>query len=85
MIVAFIRKVFWFFTMGLIWLFVFSLPIGHDKQLFSVGYYYVVDTKPVKFFEDISEKSVLFLTKTMFDLATDLVDKMDVKHPSKKS
>lgn len=41
------RNISIFFGLGLVWLFVFSLPVGKGKTLYSVLNYYVVDTRPV--------------------------------------
>ena len=37
-----------FFGMGVVWLFVFSIPIGKGKSIYEVLHYYVVDTRPVQ-------------------------------------
>lgn len=41
------RNISIFFGMGLLWLFLFSLPVGKGKSLYEVMHYYVVDTRPV--------------------------------------
>ncbi len=41
------RNVSIFFGMGVLWLFLFALPVGKGKSLYEVMHYYVVDTRPV--------------------------------------
>lgn len=36
-----------FLFYGLIWLFIFSCPVGKSKKLFDLGHEYIVDSKPV--------------------------------------
>jgi hypothetical protein len=36
-----------FIGLGLVWLFLFSLPVGKGKNLFELLTFYVVDTRPV--------------------------------------
>lgn len=45
-----IRNLITFLIFGFVWLFLFSMPVGHGKRLFDVGYYYFVDTRPVHWF-----------------------------------
>jgi len=41
------RHVSIFFGLGLLWLFLFAMPVGKGKSLYEVLHYYVVDTRPV--------------------------------------
>lgn len=43
-----IRNFISFLIFGFVWLFLFSIPVGHGRVLFDVGHYYFVDTKPVR-------------------------------------
>jgi hypothetical protein len=43
----FLKKLVIFLIFGMIWLFIFSIPISGDKKFFQVSYYYIVDTRPV--------------------------------------
>jgi len=42
------RSLFSFLLFGFVWLFVFSIPVGHNRLLFDVGHYYFVETAPVR-------------------------------------
>lgn len=42
-----VRNVALFFGLGLVWLFVFALPVGKGKSVYEVMHYYIVDTRPV--------------------------------------
>lgn len=42
------RNLISFLVFGFVWLFLFSIPVGHNRILFDVGHYYFVDTKPVR-------------------------------------
>ncbi len=38
-----------FLVYGIIWLFIFSIPVqGGSKKLFDLGQHYIVDSRPVK-------------------------------------
>jgi hypothetical protein len=41
-----------FFGLGILWLFLFSLPVGKGKSLYEVLHYYIVDTQPVHWIVD---------------------------------
>lgn len=36
-----------FLFYGFIWLFIFSIPVGHSKKLFDLGYEHIVDSDVV--------------------------------------
>jgi|GEM_PF-627308 len=36
-----------FFGLGLLWLFLFAIPVGKGRNLHDVLHYYLVDTRPV--------------------------------------
>lgn len=80
MLYTFLQKIMAFFIMGLVWLFLFSIPVGHHKQFYHVGYFYIVDTKPIHVTENAIDKSLNFIVKNMLNVATKLVDKMDSSH-----
>ena len=42
-----VRNISIFFGLGLLWLFLFALPIGKGKTLHGILHYYLVDTRPV--------------------------------------
>jgi hypothetical protein len=37
-----------FLLTGVIWLFLFSFPIGHGKTLFQLGQHYIINTTPIQ-------------------------------------
>jgi hypothetical protein len=41
------KKIGLFLAMGLVWLFLFSLPMGKGRSVYQVLHHYIVDTKPV--------------------------------------
>lgn len=41
------KKAGTFIIFGLIWLFLFSIPVGQGKVLFDVASYYIVSSRPV--------------------------------------
>ena len=66
-----------FFISGLIWLFIFSIPVGHEgKKLYSVGYFYLVDTKPVHFVTHFLFSAANKTEKTASEVVNDVVDKV---------
>lgn len=42
-----LRNSMLFVTFGILWLFIFSVPVGTSKSVFDVAHYYIVDTRPV--------------------------------------
>lgn len=42
-----IRNSIMFISLGFVWLFLFSIPVGNGKNVFNVAHFYIVDTKPV--------------------------------------
>lgn len=42
-----LRKVLIGLGYGFFWLFVFSIPVGMQRKLFDVAWFYIVDTTPV--------------------------------------
>ncbi len=42
-----IRNSIMFISLGFVWLFLFSIPVGKNKSVFDVAHFYIVDTKPV--------------------------------------
>ncbi len=76
------RGVAHFFIHGLIWLFLFSIPVGHHgKRFFHVGYYYIVDTKLVHLVTDILSTSAKKTENTASDVVNDVVNKADQSSP----
>lgn len=43
-----LKSVGWFLGAGLVWLFLFSLPIGHGKTLYQLGQHFIIQTAPVQ-------------------------------------
>lgn len=46
----FFKKLIVFLLFGVIWLFLFSIPMSNGKKLFQISHYYIVDTRPVHWF-----------------------------------
>lgn len=73
---AMLRKLFIFLGLGLVWLFIFSIPVGHQgKKLFTVAHYYIVDTKLVHFVTNLIFTTANKTTNTATDMVDDVVNK----------
>jgi hypothetical protein len=68
-----------FLGMGLIWLFLLSTPVGYQKSLFNLGYYYIVDTPPVHFVIDKIKFAYLYSKLFISNYSDKVVDKVDVR------
>lgn len=73
-----LRSLFIFFISGIIWLFLFSIPVGHQgKRLFHLGYYYLVDTRPVHFVTNLISKTAHQTEDKANETFDDVVQKME--------
>ena len=80
-----LRNLLIFLVLGLVWLFIFSIPVGHQgKRLFSLGYYYVVDTKMVHLVTDLVSSTANKTGTTASDVVDDVVNKVDQPQPLSK-
>jgi len=70
------KKVFIFLIYGFVWLLVFSIPVGNGKNLFQIGYYYIVDTKPIHWILNKSYYGAKTTEITAKDTALDVIDKI---------
>jgi hypothetical protein len=43
-----LKSIGWFLGAGFIWLFLFSIPIGHGKTLYQLGQHYIIKTSPIQ-------------------------------------
>ncbi|MFZ9519349.1 MAG: hypothetical protein ACO3A4_02630 [Silvanigrellaceae bacterium] len=43
-----LRSIGWFLGAGFVWLFLFSIPIGHGKTLYQLGQHYIIKTAPIQ-------------------------------------
>jgi len=43
-----LRSIGLFLGAGVVWLFLFSIPIGHGKTLYQLGQHYIIRTTPVQ-------------------------------------
>lgn len=43
-----LRPIGLFLGAGLVWLFLFSIPIGHGKTLYQLGQHYIIKTAPIQ-------------------------------------
>lgn len=41
------KKIGVFLLIGFVWLFLFSIPVGHGKRLFDIAAHYIVSSQPV--------------------------------------
>lgn len=71
-----IKKLFAFLFLGLIWLFLFSIPVGNDKKLFQVCYHYIVDTRPVHWVTNKVSMGAKTTENTAKEAAHDVIDKV---------
>ncbi|MES2614421.1 MAG: hypothetical protein V4591_03295 [Bdellovibrionota bacterium] len=73
-----LRTFFIFLLLGIAWLFVFSIPVGHQgKKLFDVGYYYVVDTKLVHLVTNLVSTTVHKTGDTAGNVVDDVVENVE--------
>ncbi len=73
-----LRSFLIFLASGFFWLFVFSIPIGHPgKKIFEVGYFYIVDTKPIHFITNSFFKTVDKTGSKANEVVDDVVSKID--------
>ena len=68
-----------FLCLGVVWLFILSFPMGPDKTLFNLGYYYLVDTKPVHWAVDKIENLMSIAKDKISSMRNDVVEKVDVR------
>ncbi|MBX9836946.1 hypothetical protein [Silvanigrella sp.] len=71
-----LRKLFIFLIYGFVWLFVFSIPVANGKSLYQIGYYYVVDTKPVHWILNKAYYGAKTTENTAKDTAHEVIDKV---------
>jgi len=73
-----LRNLLIFLLLGIVWLFIFSLPVGHQgKRLFSLGYYYIVDTRLVHLVTDLVSTTAHKTKDTANDMVDDIANKVD--------
>jgi hypothetical protein len=73
-----IKNIVFFLAMGLVWLFIFSIPVGHQgKHVFNVGYYYLVDTKLVHKITDFASNTFFKTGSTASNVLDDVVEKVE--------
>jgi len=70
------KKIFIFLIYGFVWLFIFSIPVGNGKNLFQIGYFYIVDTKPIKWLLNKSYYGAKTTENTAKDTAHEVIDKI---------
>ena len=72
------RSLITFLWMGILWLFIFSIPISHQgRTLYSIGHYYLVDTKFIHHTSSFivsSATKIKELTQELFQSALDKID-----------
>ena len=73
-----------FLALGIVWLFILSIPVGYQKTLFNLGYFYIVDTFPVHWTIDKIEVLLGHSRVAVSDMSSKVIDKVDV-HIQKSS
>lgn len=73
-----------FLTLGVVWLFILSIPVGYQKTLFNLGYFYIVDTFPVHWTIDKIRVLLGHSKVAVSDMSSKVIDKVDV-HIQKSS
>jgi hypothetical protein len=68
-----------FLAYGLVWLFLFSIPLEGSTRLFQVGYYYIVDTKFVHFITDFVKEGTSKTTGAATGAAHEVINKVEEK------
>lgn len=43
-----LKSIGWFFGAGVAWLFILSVPIGGQKNLYQLGQHFIIQTAPVQ-------------------------------------
>lgn len=71
-----LKKLFVFVLYGLIWLFLFSIPVRKGKNLFQIGNYYIVETKPVHWLLDKAYYGAKTTENSAKDTAHEVIDKV---------
>jgi hypothetical protein len=73
-----LRNFLVFLLLGVVWLFIFSIPVGHEgKRLFNIGYYYIVDTRLVHLVTDLASTTVHKTGDTATGMVDDVVSKVE--------
>ncbi len=73
-----IRNIFVFLLSGILWLFIFSIPVGHHhKRVFDLGFYYIVDTRLVHLVTDLVSSTAQKTGDKANDVVDDVVNKVD--------
>jgi hypothetical protein len=73
-----LRSTLQFLMYGIVWLFLFSIPIGHhNKSLYQVGHYYIVDTRPVHMVIRVVEIVFRKTNSTADHVVNEVTEKVD--------
>ncbi len=83
MFLQWILRLFIFILYGIIWLFLFSIPLDGKTKLFHVGYYYIVDTRPMHFLLKFVKSGADRTTETASDTAIEIIRKAEEKAEEK--
>lgn len=62
---------------GVVWLFLFSIPVGQGKHLFNLAWFYIVDTAPVNWVVNAVTGGIEAGSETAKRTADEIVGKMD--------
>ena len=76
---TFLKKLVIFLIIGIVWLFLFSIPLKNDKLLFNILHFYIVDTKPVHWLKEKITSGAKTTEDTAKDKANSFIDKIDTE------
>ncbi|BBH51907.1 hypothetical protein [Fluviispira sanaruensis] len=72
----FLKKLIAFLFVGLIWLFIFSIPLGEGRRFFNFCYSHIVDTRPVKWVKEKVSSGAKTSENTAKEAAGEVIDKV---------
>ena len=71
-----LKKLFVFIFIGIIWLFIFSIPVKNGRLLFQISYQYIVDTKPVHWVTEKVSSGAKTTENNAKEAAHEIIDKV---------
>lgn len=72
-----LKKIGIFTIFGIIWLFIFSIPISSNKKIFQFFHYYIVDTTPIHWILEKLRSGFKTTELTTKEVAHKVIDKVD--------
>lgn len=74
-----LNKLAAFIIFGLIWLFIFSIPLKNEGLLFDKLHFYIVNTKPVHWVISKISSTIKTSENTAKDTANEFIDKIETE------